>query len=336
MLTQRPRQNDWRRLRAFTLIELLVVIAIIAILIALLLPAVQHAREAARRSTCKNNLKQLGLAIQNYHDVFKRFPLNRHGGRNPNANYPEYFGNVGWLAMTLPYIDQTPLYNTIDFEEVLQADLRFSVIGHNHAGVNRAARRTVIPGFLCPSNPQRALATSQGGWGNGWNDGLDGGRTDYVGNMGWMHAAHRDCPLGGFGGNWNGAAWADVQQLNVKLGNNNGVIGWQGCIAIRDIVDGTSNTLAIFEDHHWREKENPEAIQGDAMWMGPWAIHSTKMPINFDPNGDFRCDQWSSVHVGGAHGLLADGSVRFVSENIDWTIRRALGTRGKGEVAGTF
>src|SRR5262245_12344660 len=104
----------WRSNRAFTLIELLVVIAIIAVLIALLLPAVQQAREAARRSQCKNNLKQLGLGIHNYHDAFNRLPLNRMTGRN---GIPSVFGSIGWIAMTLPYIDQAPLYNTINFSD---------------------------------------------------------------------------------------------------------------------------------------------------------------------------------------------------------------------------
>jgi hypothetical protein len=189
----------------------------------------------------------------------------------------------------------------------------------------------VIPVLLCPSNPQQQVVFNQGAGGNGWNDGLDGGRTDYVGNMGWMHAGHRDCPQAPYAGNWNGAAWSDVQYFDRKLGGCNGVLGWQGCIRLGDIRDGTSNTMAAIECMHWSQKENPESVQGDAMWMGGWAIHSVKMPINWDPNGDFRCDQWSSNHTGGAHGLLSDGSVHFVSENIDWRIRRGVGTRSGGE-----
>lgn len=308
-------------LRGFTLIELLVVIAIIAILVALLLPAVQQAREAARRSSCKNNLKQIGVALHNYHDTHGKLPLNRIGGRN-GINQ----GNYGWLSQLLPQMEEKNLYDQLDWNDLNQTG------GHAN---NSALMQTIIEGLLCPSNPQQALATNQGGEANGWRNGLSGGRTDYVGNMGWQHAGHRDCPQAPRAGNWNGAAWADVNSGG-PLAGCNGVIGWRGCIGLRDITDGTSNTLAVMENHHWVEKEDAAQIQGDAMWFGPWAIHSVKMPINHDPNTDFRCDQWSSTHTGGAQGLLADGAVKFFSENLGWQIQRGLGTRAGGEVIGEF
>lgn len=324
----------WRRLRGFTLIELLVVIAIIAVLIALLLPAVQQAREAARRTQCKNNMKQLGLAIHNYHDTFGKFPLNRLSNRNVGTNFmTATWGTLGWLAMILPNIDQAPLFNTINASDRTGANE--CIISNGSQASNVAARRRVITAFLCPSNPQEPVQSNGSGGGDDWGSGLDGGRTDYVGNMGWMNAAHRDCPEGIYGGNWNGAAWADTSDIGTLSGCN-GVIGWQGCIGIAQILDGTSTTMAVLEDHHWTSKATPGTQQADNLWMGGYAIHSTKMPINWDPAGDFRCDQWSSVHVGGAHGLLADGSVRFVSENIDWQIRRALGTRIGAETLGEF
>ena len=333
----------WIRWAGFTLIELLVVIAIIAVLIALLLPAVQQAREAARRTQCKNNLKQLGLALHNYHDTYKKFPLNRMGNRN---SIPANFGSLGWMAMILPYIDQAPLYNTIDPTDQTATNGKEAII--SGSATNVAARRKIITAFLCPSNPQEALVTNQSGGGDDWGSGLDGGRTDYVGNMGWMTAAHRDCPQGIYNGNYQGAAWADAD-WGVStpggpstLGGCNGVIGWQGCVGISQVSDGTSTTLMCIEDHHWMNKSQPSQAQGDSLWMGPWAIHSVKMPINWDPyvNGgnaqDFRCDQWSSTHVGGAHAVLCDGSVRFVSENIAWQVRMALGTRGQNETVGDF
>lgn len=329
----------WKRLqwiRGFTLIELLVVIAIIAILIALLLPAVQQAREAARRTQCKNNLKQLGLACHNYHDTFTKLPINRMSNRNIGTNYmTATWGSVGWLAMTLPYIDQAPVYNLINFSEATGCTNNECIISNGASANNLAARRTVISAFMCASNPQQAKQTNGSGGGDDWGSGLDGGRTDYVGNMGWMHAGHRDCPQGIYAGNFQGAAWADASDTSIMAGCN-GVIGWQFCVGLRDITDGTSTTMMILEDHHWQNKSNPAVSFGDNLWMGPYAIHSTKMPINWDPQGDFRCDQWSSIHTGGAHGLLADGSVRFVSENVAWQIRQALGTRGAGEVAGEF
>lgn len=322
--------NRWRWVRGFTLIELLVVIAIIAVLIALLLPAVQQAREAARRTQCKNNLKQIGLAIHNYHDTFKYFPINlmsRRGGGQ--LNLPGNWPAVGWLAMALPYIDQAPLYNTINFSDPNR------VVTNSSQASNIAARRTVISAYLCPSNPQQNKLTNGAEGGDDWGSGLDGGRTDYVGNMGWMHGGHRDCPQGIYGGNFQGAAWADATDSG-QMANCNGVIGWQFCVGINTITDGTSNTMAVLEDHHWVTKANPSQIQNDALWMGSYAIHSTKMPINWDPQNDFRCDQWSSTHTGGAHGLLSDGSIRFVSENVAWQIRQALGTRSGNETLGEF
>ena len=103
-----------KKKKGFTLIELLVVIAIIAILIALLLPAVQQAREAARRTQCKNNLKQVGLALHNYHDVALSFPIGSNAS-NTNSNGDGHWG-VSWWARILPYADQAPLYNTLQFE----------------------------------------------------------------------------------------------------------------------------------------------------------------------------------------------------------------------------
>ena len=121
-----------RRPRGFTLIELLVVIAIIAVLIALLLPAVQQAREAARRTQCKNNAKQLGLALHNYHDTFLMFPMSYGQG-----NYGEGGKFISWLTASLPYIDQAPLYNSLDFSQPI-----------NGTAANTAMASTVIPAFL--------------------------------------------------------------------------------------------------------------------------------------------------------------------------------------------
>ena len=329
-------------LRAFTLIELLVVIAIIAILIALLLPAVQQAREAARRTQCKNNLKQLGLALHNYHDVHKTFPLNHlaadnsptGGGYNITIPAGGRTPTLGWLARILPFIEQAPLYQSIDMSGAPGAASFECVVGNAATAANQAARRTIITGFLCPSNPQAARVNQQSARGNAWTeDNLDGARTDYVGNMGFMNAGHRDCPFQTYAGQ----EWAHVDQMQTPpLHDSNGVFGFHGCVDIAGITDGTSNTLAVVEDMHWREKETPSSIWGDALWMSGYAIHSVKMPPNTDPNGDFRCDQWSSLHTGGCQGLLCDGSVRFFTENVDVSVRKGLGTRGRGEVLGEF
>ena len=236
--------------RAFTLIELLVVIAIIAILIALLLPAVQQAREAARRTQCKNNLKQIGLAMHNYHDVYGSFPLNYEATRNGDASGRNRT-SVSWITASLPYFEQASLYQTLDFNDITGAS--YNTL--NNAAAQKV-RLTVLTGMLCPSNPQSKLGDFAGNYAdNGpWHgNGRDfrAARTDYVGNMGWVFTGWKDCgdvPQGD-------APWVTPdQQYNGGadgLGRVGGVFWWMGTARIEDIVDGTSNTVGVFENHHW-------------------------------------------------------------------------------------
>lgn len=282
MLKKSFRKTPWY---GFTLIELLVVIAIIAILIALLLPAVQQAREAARRSTCKNNIKQIGLALHNYHDTFKIFPPGYIGGNDITSATGAGTG-WAWSVFILPYIDQAPLYNQLNPGNVM--DLNNSTI--------KDLCKTVIPGYLCPSdtlrtpdnNPDYALT-------------IDG------------TAGHR------IGCN-NYLANAGSDSIDCRQGETNGIFFNNSNIRIKDIIDGTTNTILVSE----RDFENHEG--------GSWA--GTSAPVCAEPNNrsqyhvmnahrrawgningtDGRCP--SSMHVGGAHFLLADGSVRFLSENL--------------------
>jgi len=335
----------WRRKRlAFTLIELLVVIAIIAVLIALLLPAVQQAREAARRSQCKNNLKQIGLAMHNYHDVFGQFPQNYEATRNGGDRART---SISWITASLPYFDQAPLYNTVDFNSTAGAT-DFNSLNNT---ANQVVRMRPISGLLCPSNPQRAVNgvagnyADNGPWhGNGRD--FQAARTDYVGNMGWVFTGWKDCgdvPQGN-------APWVTPdQQYNGgadNLARVGGVFWWMGTARIADIVDGTSSTVGVFENHHWNtSKRFPDAINKATGWFTPiGAIDTMHKTINFAPddvpggNGgeDTRCSSFSSTHVGGAHGLMCDGSVRFFSENISRQTYEFLATRSGGEVVGEF
>lgn len=302
--------------RAFTLIELLVVIAIIAVLIALLLPAVQQAREAARRSQCKNNLKQVGLALHNYHDNFRVFPpgqFNSFGIDGPGGT-----NRICWAQQLLPYVDQAPLYNQY------MVNVAAGTIGFLHPG-----RDVKIPVFMCPTDPLSGknvttpVATQQGFHGN------------YV-----LCAHNQEYPANGAGS------------------GNTGLTGMfypLSQTSMRDVLDGTSNTLMGSEILLTSDSATLHDLRG--RYWNTWEgnnLFSTLQPPNTTvgdksslyciPATFTPCATYSSttvqyvrsLHVGGAHGLLADGSVRFVSSNISTVIWGGLGTRAGGEVLGEF
>lgn len=326
-----------RRKSGFTLIELLVVIAIIAILIALLLPAVQQAREAARRTQCRNNLKQIGLALHNYHDTYSHFPPGRvrNGFATPDAWYS---GNIAWLPRLLPYIDQAPLYNRINWDMGQGTSAT-----DGHGGVNGAspdgARRQIIPAFRCPSDP----GTGQVPWtdpaGNRVTGAAPNGSyapTNYVGNVG-LQTRLTTTPLGIFG-------------QNTRIG-------------IRDILDGTSNTLAVSEcvigfyrvdvndsgnntvcsggakdtnssrqaGYSWFYAYFPQACFFNT-FVGP----NNKLSNDCGVNSDRVNAAARSLHTGGVHALLCDGTVRFINENINLATWGNLGDRSDGNTIGDF
>ncbi|HTN00777.1 MAG TPA: DUF1559 domain-containing protein [Planctomycetaceae bacterium] len=339
-----------RRLRlAFTLIELLVVIAIIAILIALLLPAVQQAREAARRTQCRNNLKQIGLAMHNYHDVFNQFPHNYEATRNNDA-VGRNGTSISWITASLPYFDQAPLYNQLNFNDTLEAGGSQQRNALDNAAA-RVAREVVLTAMLCPSNPQRPKGSFAGNYdGGGWHGNgrdINAARTDYVGNMGFVFTGWKDC---GDDVPQANAPWVDPGEPYNGSGYNlprfAGVFWWMGTARIADIVDGTSNTVGVFENHHWNNSKRFPAEQNKAAaWFTPiGAVDVMHKPINFAPgdvpagNGgdDTRCSSFSSTHVGGAHALLCDGTVKFISENISYLVYQGLATRAGGETVGEF
>lgn len=344
---------------AFTLIELLVVIAIIAILIALLLPAVQQAREAARRTQCKNNLKQLGLAMHNYHDVFNHFPHN--SGRWTNGPIAaDAIPQWSWLVNILPYLEQAPLYNAFDYN-VMVNDGGTLVMGnrnHDSLGPNGELRKTVIQGFLCPSNDMPAVRPGQTYGGYRWNGSGDGAGTDYVGSLGHIWGGWKDCGavpdnlvnsalpgnLGTRGSN-PGTPWVNGERINEQV-KINGIFKYTGGTRIRDCIDGTTNTIAVFENMHWRGGNGAvfeERHSSYSAWVTPLAaVHNLRNPINNrnpawmqNPN-DLRCESPSSRHVGGIQATMGDGSVRFISENIDHGVRYKLGVRNDNMSVGEF
>lgn len=346
-----------RRRRAFTLIELLVVIAIIAILIALLLPAVQQAREAARRSQCKNNMKQIGLALHNYHDVFNMFPLNW----DPRWSRAESSQGFSWITYLLPYMDQAPLYEQMSVQLPAGDLTRGQRYGFNN-GTMRTLIQTRLDALLCPSNPQPAITESsvsyEGGNAGGGTSAPRMARTDYVGNMGWVWTGWKDCNStgrhGGGSGN-NGNPWKHPNDPPSRNHPNCAGIFWYSMDTSRlaSITDGTSNTVVVFENHHWwgthngrpsNANSNPGIIRysqtnKSSGWASPiGAVETQSGAINLAARrDDVRCTGWTSIHTGGAHGLMSDGAVKFVNESASIPgIIRALITKSRGDTVGEF
>ncbi|MCA9079547.1 MAG: DUF1559 domain-containing protein [Planctomycetaceae bacterium] len=322
--------------RAFTLIELLVVIAIIAILIALLLPAVQQAREAARRSQCKNNLKQIGLAIHNYHDTHNIFPpgslrVISSVGLSDYTNNGDTFADqagLNWMCHILPYMDQAPLYNQIDVNQSL-----------NHPN-NQPIIRTELPGYKCPSDSFNRTALARSTYDNAAAAGTtpQWARGNYGGNLGKQ---------------------ANTRQVWTTFSSTQrGVFGFNTSARIADLVDGTSTTFAVWEIRAGVDGNDPR---------GTWSLgrHGASLVGGCDEVGDchgindntnngediHHCNNNGTVkmachgngdgqstarsmHVGGVHGLLGDGSVRFVSDNVNFQVLRNTNSIAGFEVVG--
>jgi len=318
----------------FTLIELLVVIAIIAILIALLLPAVQQAREAARRTQCKNNLKQIGLAIHNYHDTFNIFPPGSlrvvndvhptNGYTNSGVTYANEAG-LNWLCHILPAIEQAALYNSLNLNQSL-----------NHP-TNQPYIAKVITGYQCPSDSFNRTPLANAGYGSPtpiW------ARGNYGGNLGRQANT--------------------LSPYSVFSSTQRGFFGFNTSARMADIIDGTSNTVAVWEIRAGVDLNDPR---------GTWALgrHGASLVGGCDEVGDchgindntnngediqgcnnnavvrMACHSGAdgqstarSMHVGGVHGLLGDGSTRFVSDNIDYTVLRSINSVAGYEVVGEY
>ena len=334
-----------RRRTGFTLVELLVVIAIIGILIALLLPAVQAAREAARRAQCTNNLKQQGLAIQNYHDTFKCFPpalLNsgRYAdGAIPGSYYPEGVRNhTGWLLM-LPFMEQGPLYNQIVFGEATSLsnpNAGGPVIDNPVSQANISALSLRVKILECPSHPtagDNRTSTSD------FYIMTDAKRTSYLFSVGYQ--TDYSAPDSVYRGN------ADYNRRIGAFANNSST-------RIAQITDGTSNSLAIGEGAGGNQKGGKTSSN-----YGPWGLQGTHTcchgrlvaysDVTYDPTHarDWtinavwqgtdsleRSYAWvfNSYHPGGCNFVFCDGSSHFLSETIDYGTLLRLGFVADGLV----
>jgi prepilin-type N-terminal cleavage/methylation domain-containing protein/prepilin-type processing-associated H-X9-DG protein len=329
-----PRRS---RRSAFTLIELLVVIAIIAVLIALLLPAVQQAREAARRTQCRNNLKQIGLGLHNYTDRSKNFPpggimllgTNPAGGGDITNNFADGGGYAtiwrasngdrcqSWMLQILPMIDQGAIYNAWNFN----ADVKSNQL--DASGQPLASRN--IAAFKCPSRaPQTNLPFMFLGW--------SGGFTDYggcfgAGNLAGNSASNKD--------RTEYYGYLPVTARGTDI-NGGGMFYMNSSVSFASISDGTSNTIMVGEVQ--RLKAAPfDSVDGWAVAGMPTlfttanSVVQTKMGIN-----GLQRETGGSDHKGGAHFCFADGSVRFLSENMDLNLYSALGTIATGEIVGAL
>lgn len=357
------------RRKGFTLIELLVVIAIIAVLIALLLPAVQQAREAARRTQCRNNLKQIGLASHNYLDIFGRFPINSDG-RSIQGNTTTGGGscngtsvsNFGWVCRLLPQFDQATVFNNINFSDQTPTTTGTAPTAGWCSPNNLPAASTVLAGMLCPSNPQPPKVQAVGGlcvgqWTSGPAVPTSVGRADYSANLGFaFDDLFPNNPLNLPQTNWQNWAGAPATEVagqpfmiiwgytsyNVAdpLTFHDGVFGYTGAATIAMISDGTSNTFEICENHHWLTgPSTPSGNNGNSgAWATPLNLLTLINGINTAPNGNWNwgAGGMSSTHVGGAHALMCDGSVRFISQNISLFTLQGLSTRQGGEKFGDF
>jgi prepilin-type N-terminal cleavage/methylation domain-containing protein/prepilin-type processing-associated H-X9-DG protein len=313
--------------RGFTLIEVLVVIAIIGLLVALLLPAVQAAREAGRKSQCQNNLKQLGLAIMYYHDVYASLPPGNvtktagicYGdGQSGGTGWPSDDG-ANWALSILQFIEQDGLYNAYDFGDF------------NEAGQNRSVRETIVPVYVCPSDVD----------------------TDQLGVpasgpacAGALNLTYRPGSYRAVTGASDGISFLDSAQLGTFVRTNRGPIHTIGVLNYttenyKDITDGLSNTLLV------GERTTTTDLSFRTFWAYAYAHYSLSsvtpqsriLLSDYDAcvaaggtGGSMPCRRgWGSLHLGGINFLKCDGSVHFFPVSVDMQLLSSLATIAAGE-----
>jgi prepilin-type N-terminal cleavage/methylation domain-containing protein len=304
--------------KGFTLIELLVVIAIIAVLIALLLPAVQQAREAARRSQCKNNLKQIGLAFHNYHDT--------HGVLPPGAFSSNW---IGWGTFLLPYLDQSPLYQQIVSNNGFNAPWYSALNSGNETYVKDKLSRTSLSVFLCPSDPMEGINPKM----------YDYGGSNYAANAGHLFSPNASPSEQKYIGPFlkdktiKFGAITDGLSNVIFLGEKK-TVGTTSSATLPKYYFGSVWIGAPVQDRYFPKgttEWDSNANEGRKLSL---VVGTTN--INYVINSQAYAQSYSSLHVGGAQFVMGDGSVRFISENISAADYQRLGSIGDGEVVGEF
>jgi prepilin-type N-terminal cleavage/methylation domain-containing protein len=311
------REGSSKGRRGFTLVELLVVIAIIGVLVALLLPAVQMAREAGRRTQCANNLKQLGLASHNFHDTLKSLPPSRlaNNSAGPNVNW------VTWAVVILPYLEQSSFQNQWDMTRAYETHPA-SVTSFTVQGYFCPTRR-VPSAILSNDAPPGALSDFAACGGRGPNDGVNAN--------------------GVINANANGAMICAVWKLN---GAQTRITQWRGALKLAHITDGTSNTFLIGEKH-LRKTTTPGTGEDRSVYTSA-NNNNYRRYAGLDADGleyylcswvdgaanntqgvDNRC--FGSMHPGICQFVLCDGSVRAVNNNTDLTTLGRLAQRNDGQ-----
>jgi len=306
------------RYRGFTLIELLVVIAIIGVLVGLGLPAVQQAREAARRMTCVNNLKQTGLAMHGYYDSNRQLPSGYispgMSAADPSAS--ETAKGYAWGFVLLPYMEQSSLFDSID-------QTREAVGTSNEA----KAAEANLGGYRCPTDTAPMSFSVNNGSGT-----VDLPTSNYVAVLGWNN-------------------------VTTEAGQGNGVFFRNSDIQFRDIRDGLSTTICVGERKHIHDFFDQGPYAANSTWYAavPGVLRDagmTMMPMMKEgpgslvlghvgqsgmmsgktPNHTNHIVHFSSSHFGGVAFLLCDGSTHIIRDNIDYQLFKAIGTRAGGEV----
>lgn len=319
--SQSGGDGEFRNASAFTLVELLVVISVIGVLVALLLPAVQSAREAARRLQCANHLKQIGLGFHSYHSSFQKFPVGGAGAASATSVPIRKMWRPSWGTSLLPYIEQSALYDTLDMDVPYLDD------------VNLAGGAEIVATYLCPSAPKSTMLRPNG---DTPSSSQLFGRTDYGGNYG--ERGLRCPPPHNCQNNYSDIGISD------GVGRGSLLFGKDGQLSVKSFMDGTSYTIIV--------GEAPEGLH--SIWIGHKNLFDQSAPISAQVvpgtpwqscasflkslEGNF-CDfgqEFHSYHPGGSMFLMVDGSTRFVTEQLDLKTFAALLSRRGGEVISDF